>query len=501
MKRFLLLVCVASILAIVAGIGRILVPSRDSARDASSTGVESVSEEDLEMPEPPSVPEDGSEEGEDEDIPSSLRNLISWSLWRSGAQNWQPAFLGRRGGHPRVRQEDGLWVVDFRDLPISAIGSEDGSSLEEGVRFLVSGSALCDQGAGLRVPADLRDRLDGLESATCSESQARTHVREWFRTQLGQELQARNSTFRDGRAGTIRVSCPENEQIERLGLLWLAQPDTLIFEGCAIPEGEQEILHELGSRAMVFQDMDMESLLLFKLGKSKVRSLMVRGGSLRFLQLPPHCGKLGVECTEDGYSFPEEADVVLEDLPICDDQSMTNLRAYGYEIIQPRCTGFPFQLFADKARQDLEWEALPKEGEDQDTATFLSDLTLMDPEDTVYSIPTDVERDFCGESVRPDEPYMTLRRHVGRTWIEEGYRTGASIHVRLPSGRRIRAGMTRSELKTLLGTPTLEAGGFIAWGGWDHCHGGLPFAYRAHFDENGRLDSWFQESRECEGGC
>lgn len=95
-----------------------------------------------------------------------------------------------------------------------------------------------------------------------------------------------------------------------------------------------------------------------------------------------------------------------------------------------------------------------------------------------------------------DTLYSTMR--FGENWIRGPsfeFFMGEAIHA-VHDGKVLRAGMTRKEVCDVLGAPSYDEGEFLVWSGneqdsnnrihyydWEHM-------YRAHFDEQGRLDAW-----------
>ena len=438
------------------------------------------------------------------DVPEQLRNWILESLWRSGAKEWQDSLLAADPKQrTRLRKEGDTWVVDFRGLPISILGTDQEDELsEDTVRILVAGTNLCDRDMGLRVGKSILDRVVGLDSARCTEADQVGLAERWFKGVFGRAPAPGEIVHGGKRIAAIRVKCGKNDSLDRLGLLWLGQPETLEIDGCNVPEFEQNLIPSLNNRSLALRNLKGESVLLSGMGNLEPHALLISGGNVKYLELPDRCDRPGVECGENPHRLPTGASVVLSRLSVCSERARSELRSKGYEVEDPACGAFPRRLDSLHVAWSKEWDSISLQDQpDFDTTNLIVQPQLQAVGDEVYKEPVSVEQGVCGEYAAPYEQFSVGYLSYGKDWVGDDFRTGDAVRLKAANGKEIRSGMTRDELVAILGKPTMRTGSFVAWGARDECGDPSNFVYRAHFDADGKLDGWFDGDLACEGGC
>lgn len=446
-----------------------------------------------------------------EDIPWEIGSWIEATLWRSGLWSMRDSFLSedptartrlRKGGTPdRIE-----WGIDFSDLPVSALGTGSDPDWEErNVHVDLKGSRVCGEDKKSVSPT-MASRIMGLEDGRCSPADDHALALDWFKDNF---RRAPGPTEISGppnsRPTTIRIACSSGDTLRDLARLRSIPPETLAIEGCALVPSEQLALRDVAVGHLILRDIPDAALELYR---TKTRSsISIEGGQIALVSIFDSCPGGGYDCPDKERRLPPGLSISLSKTRVCRLELVDELTRKGLAITESRCDGYPIELQTLGRKIQSEWDSLvggdleanQKTGFDTlpDSVHLRyarNDTSLLEPE-AIY------HWDNCEESSFP-AGYSTSDAAYGKDWFDNqagSFRTGAGIRGSF-AGKEFSAGMTREELVSLFGKPAIDQGRFLGWAVQGGCEP-IMIPFRAHFDETGKLDAFWEIHDLSCGGC
>ncbi|MBK8801820.1 MAG: hypothetical protein IPN71_07140 [Fibrobacteres bacterium] len=431
------------------------------------------------------------------DVPAPLRNWIWSTLRRSGELPWIDSFVSKDlSKRTRLRFSGDTWTVDFENMDVGVLGDGiDENWTDFGVRVLVAGTRLCDRPGKVRHSAWIADKLEGLERTRCSSTDDQQAARSWFAAQFGRDPTGSDLRFEPGGGvDFLRMACSRPDTLRRIGLLINVPMDTLEIEGCVLPVQEQRSLPDKLRRLSLVHAHGRA----FEYSGRIEQELRIEGGDFTWVNLKSSNG-IGDGASADGIAAG--ARFALVGLAVCRPELSKRLRACGFLVDSTRCEGYPFDLFTERDRWEEEFERT-RDGrgaakgsagltyEDMpvyDTAV-LTKSEAVGIDDDPWSEPGPLA--FTPRVIRFDKDGIDL---VDGGANHRYFLRGGAIRVSV-RGKRIRSGMTRAQLISIVGSPSLDKGEFLAWRSYLECDQ-EPFSIQARFDAEGKLIGWYDRSQ------
>ena len=444
------------------------------------------------------------------EVPPDLKTWIEATLWRNGLlESHRDSFLTTEAyGRTRLWVDSTgikpVWTVDLVGLDVAVLGSDPSSGerpADHGyeVRLRVGGTRLC-------ADADRRIEhagwsLQGDGSLRCGPDDGRKLVHDWFFGRFGRDPGASELSM-DGEKVVLDISCRGKDAVGALGRLRSVEFSRLKLSGCSLTGPDALLLADLSVGRMELVDLET-TILPFARSRVSER-LSVRGGSVRWVDPPLVCPKGRKDCEFAERVLTPGLSMELRGVPLCDPFSTANLRQYGVVLDDLRCQDIPLSMIERRDSLEARWDRLVGGNvrklvlEPHETIPLDLRPTFPNMDQTWEMVIETNISDECNSGSYPKE-YNPSSTFGTRERIQDSYFEGTAIQIAY-KGRTIRAGMDREAVIQIMGRPTVDRDGFLAWTVAGSCGEELA-NLRAHFDAQGKLDAWIDHVEpEC-GGC
>lgn len=441
------------------------------------------------------------------DVPYDLAHWIEATLWRNGMlESHRDSFLTTTS-YARTRlwvDSSGakpLWTVDFSGLDVSALGEDSayGQRLisdDFGVALRLDGTRLCRvEERTLSIPGW---SFSGEDHLRCGAEDGQKLVRRWFVDRFGREpgkseLSQENGTL------MLDVSCRSQDNLGGLGRLRSVAFGRIRFAGCTLASDEVLQLAEVAVDRLELIDTKAEVLPLFDARVAE--RLTIQGGGIEWVDVPLACPAGRSSCEYKDKVLPGRLSVEIKDVALCSPTETVELRRLGAKLENLRCQDIPMAMLERQDSLEAKWTRLRGDDVAKILATNYDTIPLEDrprfdelKKTWEMAVAADFQSD-CGDDSYPKQ-YTTRTTRGGKGRVEDQYFEGDAIQIEF-KGQKIHAGMTREALIAVLGRPSVDRDGFLAWSVMGGCDLD-PVNLRAHFDAQGKLDAWFDR---VESGC
>lgn len=441
------------------------------------------------------------------DVPYDLEHWIEATLWRNGLlESHRDSFLTTTS-YARTRlwvDSSGtkpLWTVDLSGLDVSALGEDSAYGTRSiaddyGVMLRVDGTRLCrveERAVGLPGWS-----VSGDDHLRCGPEDGQKLVRRWFVDRFGREPGKSELAVENG-SPLLDVSCRSRDNVGGLGRLRSVAFRRIRFSGCTLASDEVLQLADVAVDRLELVDTKGEVLPLF--GARVAERLTIQGGDIRWVDVPTACPAGHPDCEYKEKVLPGKLSVEIKDVALCSPVEAERLKRLGAKLESPRCQDIPMDQLERQDSLEARWNRLRGDDVTKILATNYDTIALDDRprfEDLKKTWEMAVAADFqneCGDQSYPKQ-YGTRTTRGGKGRVEDLYFEGEAIQIEF-KGRKIRAGMTREALIAVMGRPSVDRDGFLAWSVMGGCDLD-PVNLLAHFDAQGRLDAWFDR---VESGC
>lgn len=455
------------------------------------------------------------------DVPWELVRWIDATLWRNGLLDIRDSFLVEdptrrtRLAHDSV---DGriVWRVDFSDLPVSVLGrpgsaavpvrSEEWTEFDIAVR--VHRARFChEDDPGLAgVPGWLDGKVSGLDEQACAPADDVALALRWYRTSFGRAPRPGEFSGGEGRAPTaIRIRCSVGDSLRSIGLLRQTGVDTLEFDGCRFDESAQMLLAQMDLDRLVLKNVAAPALD-FTSGRIP-NEMWVEGGAVNVVMLPYICPDGKIYCDEEE-KVVAGGRLVLRDVPVCDTGFAAAIAGHGVVLENPRCADYPVELLEARDRMRAGWQEIFADPE----AVAAKRYDSLEPSEMKLATEgllqtwaySTTDWDYCEDDGPYPDGFSTDAWETGKDWINDErvghFVRGEAIALTF-RGKTVRAGLTKAQVISILGRPTVNRGDYLAWGVHNQdCINDLD-GIVARFDAQGRLESVLKNIEMDCGGC
>lgn len=445
-----------------------------------------------------------------DDLPILLQDWIKRALTESGTPTESVTIVLQVPG--RFRSSDsGGWRIDLSSLGLWLLPPLPGEHLLplNGCEFDLSGNAIRYPPPGYRH----RRTFDSIAPDWQAKQTPRAYeqpepVRRWLAKVSDGKSRDEDMRMHGGRITGLRVRCSDTPfSIHPLGRL--SGLRVLELDGCPLPLSAQWTIGWLRLDTLRLSNPKSGGFLLLA-GGSPRKLLEVDGGSITRLFRTSY-GEITPLILEDGVRKPEAlADSVrLLHLPLCDPAVLAAIAAPGTVVLEPRCGDYPLaasalrdQLQRSSDQSVLRFAPLAKKGKGAETAIapgpmqpepgFLDDRSwqALQPR-----LPLDSGLRIALEIIDPEEPWSSdptwwthevHERRLGGWWSRD-WDGNTFLFSSFPDQAGIRPGLTRDEVRSLLGIERLRSASWLVW----H-HRGTGHAISRlwlRFDDAGGLDA------------
>lgn len=378
------------------------------------------------------------------------------------------------------------------------------------LRLDLRGTGYCDGDETLHGDW-LNARTSGLDTWHKDCETRRKVAEAWLRT-----TDAKTELSPSPNLPSLRVTCSGKQTVSGLGRLRRARLDTLEIRDCELPALEQVGLSRLSVQHLVLRNIRAPILnFMWEPGHSPWKIDVIGGTAHTVFAYP------GNRVHVAGIRLFESSEV---ERGLWDDVHM------GFRLHPDSGScDFPNSALSRWRSFVGEWDLHAVEmglHSPGDKSKLLQGMNFQDSGELfraavgiVKPMEFEHEADWSADpdeirrrppNLQADDTVYAMVR-IGADWIRaptfECF-VGNAIQIAY-QGKAIRAGMTRKQLKAILGRPSFEKGAILAWPGSHPFQGGYSYGmfeenpeytYRAHFDKDGRLDLW-ATVLEFQSGC